>query len=209
MSSGTLCARCRPEPFRIRELCARCRPEPLRIRELSAPAVGQSPSRHNELIEDYEQLKKFNRLKVDSQVGELVALPSEDHREKTDDVAIFLVDRKSKAGGRVVIGALAAETQAALAGSGMTYFAVALLCEVLFGRLPVKSYGEQHMKVVVWTDCGSRYDHMQDEGIIPEHRHTAVGLAEAMWDILVKGMTRLRAVSAQQTSWTWETGKSS
>ena len=59
----------------------------------------------------------------------------------------------------------------------MAYFVRALLCDVMCGGMPVESYGEDHMKVVMWTDCKSLYDHMQNEGTIPKDRHTAVWVA--------------------------------
>ncbi|CAK0825609.1 unnamed protein product [Prorocentrum cordatum] len=125
----------------------------------------------SELIEGDEDLKRFDRHKVRSQAGVVVAAIDLDCLEQ-DELPISILDWRSRASHRVVTSTFSAETAARLEGHGMAYYMRALLCEATYGwsGTPVVEYGEDEMPLALFTDCRSLYDHVKVEGNIPDDR---------------------------------------
>ena len=133
----------------------------------------------SELFDTDEELRQYDRHKVRSQVGVVVAaIPAED-LDQMDEISVSILDWRSRSSARVVVSTFAAETSAALEGYGMAAFMRAMLCEAMYGHsgASVTDYGEEQMPVILFTDCRSLYDHVKSEGNVPDDKHTAIYVA--------------------------------
>ena len=75
----------------------------------------------------------------------------------------------------------AAETGAALEAIGLGKYLRAYYCDIMLGGaaqpLAVAEYGEEHVPLVLYTDCRSLFGHLAKDGSVPEDRWTAVAVA--------------------------------
>ena len=121
---------------------------------------------------------RFDKHKVKSQVGVLAAAIPISELE-SEVLPISICDWRTKASNRVVVATFAAECSAALEGYGVGHYLRSLFCEVMYGHsnTSVCDYSEAQMKLCLFTDCMSLYDHVKAEGSIPDDRQTAVYVA--------------------------------
>ena len=117
---------------------------------------------------DYDSdsdLKGYDKHKIFSQRGTFLALLPGDMLESTGDVPISMMDWKTKSGKRVFHATFAAEAQAAGDTSGIAHDVRAYWCDILYGHadwVEVTEFGEDHMKIKLYTDCKSLFDHPQE-----------------------------------------------
>jgi len=129
----------------------------------------------SEEIETDEQLKQEEKHKVRSQAGCLVACYAAEDEDKLGDVAISILDWRTRATKRVVISTFAAETSAACDGLGLGMYVRAMLCEIYHGAvMACTQWSEDVMPVQLLTDCKSLYDHLARDSKLPDDRWTAL-----------------------------------
>jgi len=133
---------------------------------------------------------------VKSQHGALVGVASAADVEKTTPLAFSPLDWATHASRRVVTSTFAAETSAALEAVGRGMYVRSLMAEIIHG--PVcrpHEWTEQHLAVVVVTDCKSLYDNIQKECSLCDDRHTALyicGLRQLLSAGPQRDLTRAR-----------------
>ena len=96
---------------------------------------------------------------------------SKDHLEDVGDVPLSLLDWKTRAAKRVLHSTFAAESQAAVDAYGLAKYIRAYWCDVLLGHaewIDVSDYGEDHLPIIVYTDCKSLFDHLKKDGAVPD-----------------------------------------
>ena len=130
-----------------------------------------------ELLADSD-LEGYNKHNLHSQAGCLVGLLDGNELESMESVNVSFIDWRTRATKRVVHATFAAEAYAALEALGMGLYLRAYLCEVFWGhgRVSLEEYGEDQMKVILWTDCKSLYDHLRKDGSVPDDRWTALSV---------------------------------
>ena len=102
--------------------------------------------------------------------------------EDVGDVPISIMDWKTRAGRRVFHATFAAETQAAGDTIGLAHYLRAYWCEILFGFsdwVDLTQFGEDPMSINLFTDCKCLYDHLKNDGAVPEDKWVAVAVASA------------------------------
>ena len=74
----------------------------------------------------------------------------------------------------------ASETSAAGESIGMAKYYRAYYCDIMLGAahwLDVDEIGEEHMQIVLFTDCKSLYDNLKKDGSVPDDKWVAVPVA--------------------------------
>ena len=132
-----------------------------------------------ELIENDEELAKYDKHKVHSQAGALVGMMNQADLEKTGDLPVSVLDWRSRAAKRVVTSTFAAESAAAADGLGLALFLRALIAEVYHGNalLPTE-WDEDVIPTKIVVDCKSLFDNMCKEASVPDDRWTAIYIAQ-------------------------------
>ena len=132
-----------------------------------------------ELIENDEELAKYDKHKVHSQAGALVGMMNQADLEKTGDLPVSVLDWRSRATKRVVTSTFAAESAAAADGLGLALFLRALIAEVYHGNalLPTE-WDEDVIPTKIVVDCKSLFDNMCKEASVPDDRWTAIYIAQ-------------------------------
>ena len=132
-----------------------------------------------ELIENDEELAKYDKHKVHSQAGSLVGVMNQDDLDKDGDLPVSVLDWRSRATKRVVTSTFAAESAAAAEGLGLALFLRALIAEVYHGsaKLPTE-WDEDVLPTKIVVDCKSLFDNMCKEASVPDDRWTAIYIAQ-------------------------------
>ena len=129
---------------------------------------------------NYDDLESYDKHKVYSQSGALIALVSEDSLEEINNVPVSFLDWRSRASKRVFHSTFGAESGAALEAIGMANYMRAYLCDILLGHaqhVQVDEFNETHTRIVLLTDCRSLFDHLVKDGSVPDDRWVAVNVA--------------------------------
>ena len=52
-------------------------------------------------------------------------------------------------------------------------------CDIFLGcsSLEATSYCEDHVRIILYTDCRSLYDHLKKDGSVPEDKYVAINVA--------------------------------
>ena len=157
----------------------------LRIVPISNPCIGAWTDSalygaEGETFDRDSDLEGYDKHKVYSQRGAFIAMVSLDCLDDVGDVPISLVDWRTKASKRVHHSTFAAEAQSATEAHGLAMYFRAYWCDVLFGAadwMDIDMFGEEQMKVILFTDCKSLFDHLKKEGAVPDDKWTAVAVA--------------------------------
>ena len=121
------------------------------------------------------ELMEFERHALYSQGGALVGMMAQGELESLGDVPVSLPDWRFRASKRVLHSTFAAESCAALEAIGLGIYLRAYYLEVLQGSAerPVDGYSEADLRVLLFTDCRSLYDHLKKDGSVPTDRWVA------------------------------------
>ena len=101
--------------------------------------------------------------------------------DQITDVDFSVIDWRSRASKRVVHSTFAAEANAAIDGVGMGQFIRAYWLDInshsLVENIRVDQLGEAQMRLILYTDCKSLFDHLAKEGAVPTDRWSALPVA--------------------------------
>ena len=103
------------------------------------------------MIERDSDLEGYDKHKVYSQRGTLLALMSKKDLEEMEDVNISLMDWRTKASRRELHSTFAAESQSASESHGLALYFRAYWCDVLLGHadwIDVTQYGGEHLPII-------------------------------------------------------------
>ena len=145
-------------------------------------AVWSDSSLYGSLGEPLEDsdLDGYDKHKIYSQAGALVGLVSRDDLEKTEEVDVSFLDWRSRSSRRVLHATFAAESSAALEAIGMGRYLRAYMCDILFGyadHFPVTDFSEDHLRIILYTDCRSLFDNLRKDGSVPDDKWVAISVA--------------------------------
>ena len=124
-------------------------------------------------------LEGYDRHKVYSQGGCIIGFMSLDDLDQMGDVNVSFTDWRSRASRRVFHSTFGAEGGAAFEAIGMARYIRAYYCDIFFGQssLAVTNYCEDHLRIVLYTDCRSLFDHLKKDGSVPEDKYVAINVA--------------------------------
>ena len=100
--------------------------------------------------------------------------------DDVNDIPFSIADWRTRASKRVLHSTFAAEASACVETLGLAKFYRAYYCDILLGYagwMDVSEFGEDHLPIVVFTDCKSLYDNLKKDGSVPDDRWVAIPIA--------------------------------
>ena len=154
----------------------------LRILPIDIPVLGVWTDSSlygstGELIDADSDLEGYDKHLLHSQGGAFLAVLDGTLLDNMGDVPFSIADWRMRAGKRVFHSTFASEGGAADEAMGMARYYRAYYCDIMLGHtnsVEVTGYGEEHLRVVLFTDCKSLYDNLRKDGSVPEDKWTAV-----------------------------------
>ena len=129
---------------------------------------------------DDEDLVGYEKHRVYSQAGCLVGFLPRGELDSMHAVKVSFLDWRSRASKRVFHATFGAEAGAALEAVGMGMYLRAYFCDIMLGASgdhDVTDFGEDQLKMVLFTDCRSLYDNLKKDGSVPDDKWTAISIA--------------------------------
>ena len=133
-----------------------------------------------ELIDADSDLEGYDKHLLHSQGGAFLAVLDGSLLDNMGDVPFSIADWRTRAGKRVFHSTFASEGGAAAEAMGMARYYRAYYCDIMLGHtnsVEVTEFGEDHLRVILFTDCKSLYDNLRKDGSVPEDKWTAVTVA--------------------------------